>query len=120
MEIIISKASRTDKRLIENLLQFYVYDFTEYTGASIQEDGSFRTFPDLDSYWGVQNKNHIYLIKAGSEIAGFILMKEIEESRKFNNLAHFFILRKFRRSGVGRRAAELVLMKYKGEWELIN
>lgn len=118
MEVLISKALQTDKRLVENLLQFYVYDFTEYTRASIQKDGSFRTMPELDSYWVDKNKNHIYLITAESEIAGFVMMKELEENRKYNYLVHFFILRKFRRSGIGRKAAEIILKKYKGEWEL--
>ncbi|NGM84800.1 GNAT family N-acetyltransferase [Paenibacillus sp. 7124] len=114
----ITTASLSERHHVENLMQFYIYDFTEFTRASILEDGTFRTLPDLDSYWSEQYKNHIYLIKAGGEVAGFILMKETEDTRKYNYLAHFFILRKFRRSGIGRKAAEIILKKYKGEWEL--
>ncbi|WP_356722662.1 GNAT family N-acetyltransferase [Paenibacillus sp. JJ-223] len=52
------------------------------------------------------------------EIDGFILTKEIDDVRKYNYLAHFFVLRKYRRLGVGRKAAEHILKKSSGEWEL--
>jgi len=118
MEVVVLRAALYDRTLIENLLQFYIYDFTEYTSASILENGLYNTMPDLDSYWNNADKNHPYLIKVNGEIAGFILTKELEETRKYNYLAHFFILRKFRRSGIGRKAAEHVLKNSKGEWEL--
>lgn len=118
MGVAIFKASQEERGLVENLLQFYIYDFTEFTGAAILEDGSYRTLPDLESYWNESSENYIYLIKTDDEIAGFIFVKEIEESKKYNFLAHFFILRKFRRRGIGQKAAELVLMKFPGEWKL--
>lgn len=118
MEVVVIEASRADRHLIENLIQFYIYDFTEFTGAAILEDGTFRSLPDLGTYWSELNKNHAYIIKANDEIAGFTLIKEIEGTRKYNYLAHFFILRKYRRSGIGRKAAKEVLSKYQGEWEL--
>ncbi|MCE5172503.1 GNAT family N-acetyltransferase [Paenibacillus profundus] len=118
MEVVVSRATQYDRKLIENLLQFYIYDFTEFTSASILENGSYNTMPDLDSYWNNLNGNHPYLIKVNDEIAGFILTKEKEETRKYNYLAHFFILRKFRRLGIGSKAAEHVLKIFKGEWEL--
>lgn len=118
MEVVVLRVAQYDRRLIENLLQYYIYDFTEYTSASILENGSYNTMPDLDSYWNYPDKNHPYLIKVNGEIAGFILTKELEGTRKYNYLAHFFILRKFRRLGIGRKAAEHVLKNSKGEWEL--
>lgn len=118
MEVVVLKASQKDRKLVENLLQFYIYDFTEFTNAAILEDGLFRTLPDLETYWDDPKRNHSYLIKVNDEIAGLILIKEIEEIKKYNYLSHFFILRKFRRSGIGKKAAKYVLRKLTGEWEL--
>ncbi|MNJ48917.1 hypothetical protein D3C77_441250 [compost metagenome] len=89
MEVVVIEASRADRYLVENLIQFYVYDFTEFTGAAILEDGTFRSLRDLDTYWSEPNRNHAYIIKANDEVAGFTLIKEIEETRKYNYLAHF-------------------------------
>ncbi|MGG1636423.1 GNAT family N-acetyltransferase [Paenibacillus sp. NRS-1760] len=53
------------------------------------------------------------------KIAGFALTKKVTEyDRHYNLLAHFFIMRKYRRSGVGKQAATLVIQKHSGEWEL--
>ncbi|GIP44586.1 hypothetical protein J45TS6_30450 [Paenibacillus sp. J45TS6] len=50
MKVVIMKAALSDRTLIENLLQLYVYDFTEYTDASIDENGVYQIMPDFESY----------------------------------------------------------------------
>jgi predicted acetyltransferase len=75
--------------------------------------------PDFSSYFDDSDRNHPYIVRVDNEIAGFILTRELEtETRKYNYLAHFFILRKFRRSGIGRQAAKIIISSYRGEWEL--
>jgi len=118
MEVVITKASHNERPLFENLLQLYIYDFTEFTNAPITENGLYKVMPDFDTYWNNSDKNHPFLIRADGEIAGFILTRDIDVDRTQNYLAHFFVLRKFRRLGVGRRAAELILNCSRGEWEL--
>jgi predicted acetyltransferase len=117
MEVVVSKASQNDRKLLENLLQLYIYDFTEFTGGPLPLNGLYNIMPDFESYW-IQQGNHPFIIKVNGEMAGFILTKEIDEDRKYNCLAHFFVLRKFRRMGIGRRAAEQIFRDSKGEWEL--
>ncbi|MDR9856452.1 GNAT family N-acetyltransferase [Paenibacillus sp. VCA1] len=117
MEVVVSKASQSDRELLENLLQLYIYDFTEFTNQPIPLNGLYKIMPDFESYW-IEGQSHPYIIKANGEIAGFILTKEIDEGRKYNYLAHFFVLRKFRGMGIGKRAAEQIFRKSKGEWEL--
>lgn len=118
MNVLVVRATRTEKNLMEQLIQFYIYDFTEYTGVAIREDGTYRSMPDIDKYWNEPLRHHPYLIKVNSEAAGFILIKERDEQSKCNVFAHLFVLRKFRRTGVGRVAAEYLLQQYGGEWEL--
>jgi len=100
-------------------MQFYVYDFTEFTNLAIRENGSYPMLPDLHTYWGDTEHKQPYIIKVDQEIAGFILVKQIESgARCYNYLAHFFILRKFRGSGIGLQAAKLVIHAHDGEWEM--
>nr|WP_283771293.1 GNAT family N-acetyltransferase [Paenibacillus sp. J45TS6] len=57
-------------------------------------------------------------MKANGEIAGFMMTKEKDETQSCHVLSHFFILRKFRRMGVGRKAAISLFKGSKGVWEL--
>ncbi|WIV21118.1 GNAT family N-acetyltransferase [Paenibacillus polygoni] len=118
MKVAIMKAALSDRTIIENLLQLYVYDFTEYTAAPIGENGVYQIMPDFESYWSDESSQQSYVIKANGEIAGFIMIKEKEETPKDHVLSHFFILRKFRRMGVGRKAAISLFKGMKGVWEL--
>lgn len=118
MEVAIINASLNDRALIENLLQLYIYDFTEFTNAAITENGLYKIMPDFDTYWTHSRSNVPYLINVDEEIAGFILIKKLDEPRKMNYLSHFFILRKFRRKGVGRKAAVHIFKLFGGEWGL--
>ncbi|WP_152400586.1 GNAT family N-acetyltransferase [Paenibacillus cellulositrophicus] len=118
MEILVTKAADSQKELLANLLQFYVYDFTEFTNIAIGEDGCYPKLPELDAYWDPASGHHPYLIKVDGEIGGFILTIEIEHPRKYSRLCHFFILRKFRRLGAGTGAAVDFLKSSSGEWEL--
>lgn len=118
MEILVTKAAESQKELLANLLQFYIYDFTEFTNIAIGEDGGYPKLPELDAYWDPASGHHPYLIKMDGEIGGFILTKEIGHPRKYSRLCHFFILRKFRRLGAGTRAAVDFLKSSSGDWEL--
>ena len=36
MDVQISKVSAENKHIISNLMQFYMYDFSEYTGSDVE------------------------------------------------------------------------------------
>ncbi|MBD3922950.1 GNAT family N-acetyltransferase [Paenibacillus sp. PR3] len=112
-------AVTSEKGLMENLLQLYMYDFTEFTDVDINPNGMYNVFPDFDSYWEEQRAYQPYIIRVNDAIAGFALVKETTtETRKYNYLAHFFVLRKYRRQGTGKEAAIYLFSALKGEWEL--
>lgn len=119
MNINISNAMKNEKDLFKNLLQLYMYDFTEFTDVDINVDGLYNIFSDFDSYWIDQKKNQPYIVRVNDAIAGFVLIKEVKnEIRKYNYLAHFFIMRKYRRQGIGKEVAIKLFNSLQGEWEL--
>ncbi|MGO4533240.1 GNAT family N-acetyltransferase [Paenibacillus sp. 2TAF8] len=119
MNINISKAMKNEKDLFKNLLQLYMYDFTEFTDVDINVDGLYNIFSDFDSYWIDQKENQPYIVRVNDAIAGFVLIKEVKnEIRKYNYLAHFFIMRKYRRQGIGKEVAIKLFNSLQGEWEL--
>lgn len=70
----ISKASIENKETLSNLLQFYIYDFTEFIDAHVEENGRFSEYP-LNDYW-TENNHFAYLIRINGKYAGLSLSKK--------------------------------------------
>lgn len=116
MRIQVVKATSEDKQLIRNFMQFYMYDFTEFMHLAIQPDGLFQSYPQLDDYW-VDSDRFPYLIKDESVPVGFVFVRW---TGNFFSIAEFFILRQYRRAGVGSSAAREVFKKHKGPWQVFQ
>ena len=119
------RPARADERaLIEGLLQFYVYDFSDMEPAAsdrfdFDDCGGYPPWPDLGDYWS-RDGFHPLLILSGGKVAGFALVNthshqggEVER-----NMGEFFIARKYRRAGIGAAAVAAVLSALPGVWEV--
>jgi predicted acetyltransferase len=114
----LTRASPDEKIVIENLLQLYTYDFSEYVGCDVEMDGLFLPYPLLETYWREKNK-FAYLVKVGGKYAGFALVKLIaSDDGAYFSIAEFFVMKKYRRRGIGRSVAMQVFDLHKGEWEV--
>lgn len=119
MDFTLLRASKEDKVVIQNLMQFYIYDFSEYIKYDVEDNGLFAPYSYLDDYWEDVNNKFPYIIKRDDKYVGFVLVKFIEsEERKYFSIAEFFILKKYRRSGIGKAIALRVFNLYKGQWEV--
>lgn len=98
--------------LLERLLQLYLYDFSEHAGYDVDEDGSFP-YAWLEAYRHDADR-HAYIVRAEGHPAGFALVRSGEPTR----MAEFFVLRKYRRGGVGTRAARALFGKFPGPWSV--
>jgi len=111
--IAISKIGPEADVVLRNLLEFYVHDMTEWFEIDTKADGSFS----YDTSLIRKDGGEAYLAKVGESIAGFALVGSADEWLKdAHDVREFFVLRRFRRSGVGRKMATLVWNKYPGEW----
>jgi predicted acetyltransferase len=119
MDIELIKASAAHKQVIANLMQFYQYDFSEYTGSDPGPNGLFNEYPHLEVYWTEENQRFPYIIKQEDKYIGFVLVRIIDTGEKsYFSIAEFFILRKYRLKGFGRLAAEQVFNIHRGNWEV--
>src|SRR4051812_28959626 len=99
MNIKLALALIEDKNTIENLMQFYIYDFSEYINSDVEEDGLFAAYPQLDTYWREENR-FPYIITKDEKYVGFVLVRFIESrNRNYFSIAEFFIMKKYRRQG---------------------
>src|SRR5260221_8379076 len=122
--IEVVEASVSERGLIEGLLQFYVYDFSEMEPADsvefeVQANGRFTCSALWEGYW--REPSHTALIiRRGGRPAGFALLNATSHSgwEVDHNMAEFFVMRKHRRGGAGRAAVREILGRYPGRWEV--
>lgn len=112
----------SDYPTIQNMARFYVYDMTEYMGHEkgweIPADGLFECI-NLKKYWEVPHA-FPFMIRINNEIAGFVIIdKKGSDSQVDFNVAQFFILRKFKKQGIGRLVAYECFDRFKGTWEVM-
>jgi predicted acetyltransferase len=118
MSLKLIRASGEHEAVIKNLMQFYIYDFSEFVACEVEEDGLFEAYPHLKEYWK-ENNRFPYVIKKDEKYAGFVLVRFIEsEKRDYFSVAEFFILKKYRRAGIGKSVAAQIFNLHKGQWEV--
>lgn len=102
-----------DKPLFDRLEQLYGYDFSEIAGNVIGTDGVYPSNPCFAAMWTDPNR-FPRLLLVNNEPAGFALVRKIGK-RKYE-MEQFFVMRKFRRTGIGRDAAHQLFSAFPGHW----
>ena len=106
-----------DESVLGNLLELYQHDMSEYTPGDVDADGRFALV-DVQRY--LEDSlcaAHFFLIDGA--YAGFGLVDQdvlLPESQR--RMAEFFVLRKYRRKGIGARAARHIFDQTRCKWEV--
>jgi len=108
----IHEATIGDKPAVRQLLELYAHDFSEFDGGDVDERGVFG-YPYLDVYW-TEPERYPFLIRVDGHVAGFVLVRLGSP----HDVAEFFVMRKYRRGGVGVEAARAVFARFAGEWQV--
>ncbi|HSE93868.1 MAG TPA: GNAT family N-acetyltransferase [Methylomirabilota bacterium] len=117
--VTLHEASAADVPVLRRLMQLYLYDLGTIDGWDIGEDGLFGSAERIESFW-TEDGRRTLLIRVDGVLAGFLM---IRDGGRFSGpgtreLAEFFVLRKYRRRGVGTRAATAVFDMLPGRWEV--
>jgi predicted acetyltransferase len=113
--LVISKIGPESDALLRNLAEHYCHDMSEWFGLDTGADGRYSY--DTVSVWA--NGYDAYLAKVDDSIAGFALIgpaREWLDDVSAHDVHEFFIMRKFRRRGIGRSMARFLWNEYPGEW----
>ncbi|MGE5223053.1 MAG: GNAT family N-acetyltransferase [Omnitrophica WOR_2 bacterium] len=118
MTVDIQPVVYADKLILRNLMELYLYDFSEFDGMDVNAHGRFE-YRYLDHYW-TEAGRFPYFIRYDGRLAGFALVRDIEgeEGEKVHRIAEFFILRKYRRKGIGKDAAIWLFKHFGGKWQV--
>lgn len=118
MSFILLPATNDHRMVIENLVQFYIYDFSEYVNCDVEANGLFAPYPGLNDYWQ-QDDKFPYIIMQEEKYIGFVLVKFIQAAeRSYFSIAEFFIMKKYRQQGIGKAVAMQVFNLHRGQWEV--
>ena len=119
MELRMELVPKERKQIISRLMQFYLYDFTRYLEIDVDQEGVYPAYPGLDAYWSSGDNKLAYLFKVDGHIAGFALVDRLLRSTEGQfYMCEFFVMQKYRRSGVGTWAAHKLFDMYPGDWKV--
>ena len=117
-EVVLEPAALRDAAVLSNLLELYSHDLSDVFALEPGADGRFG-YEKLPLYWSDPENRFPFFIRAGTRLAGFALVtRGSPASDDLNDfdIAEFFVLRRHRRSGVGRRATFLLCDRFAARW----
>jgi len=108
----VIEAGLGDKPVLGHLLELYRHDFSEFDDADVDEHGIYG-YRFLDSYW-TEPDRHPLLFRVDGSWAGFALVR----AGVPHDVAEFFVMRKYRRRGVGTMLARDLFARFPGAWQV--
>lgn len=118
MKIRLEKVQPSQKHILGNLLEFYVYEFSAYLNIDFNAEGRYG-FEPLETYF-IEKNYAPYFIKNEHQLVGFAIVKEgasnLGQDIPSYNIEEFFVAKKFMGQGVGKQAAKIVFDLYRGQW----
>lgn len=113
----LRRVRRTDVPIVRRLVQLYIYDLG---GAifRVEPDGTFGSPGWHRQFWTRADRHH-FVLRVRGRPAGFALVRELQaRGGPAHEMAEFFVLRRYRRRGIGTRAASALFARFPGRWEL--
>lgn len=117
MKIKVIQASLGDRPILQRMMELYQSDFSAYDESDLDSQGTFG-YAWLDHYWREQGRCP-FIVRVDGKLAGFVLVNQftyLPESEW--SIAEFFIMRKYRREGIGKTVALFIFDEFRGVWEV--
>ena len=77
MEICLKPVELKEKGTLQNLLEKYLYEFSQWEKMDVDQNGLYG-YEYLDFYWTEENR-HPFFILADGKLAGFVLVNDEPE-----------------------------------------
>jgi predicted acetyltransferase len=98
--------------VLEQLFELYQYDFTEFDANDVNDTGRFG-FPMLGRFF-TEPDRHAFVLRADGRLAGCALVIANDP----NDMSEFFVMRRYRRGGLGGRFARELFARFPGRWQV--
>ena len=107
-DISIDRADSLKDPLIKNLLSYYVYDMSEWFKFDPDEAGCYSY--DLDSI--DLSSQIVFIAKHQSSPLGIAIVERLDDF----DMKEFFVLRRYRGSGIAQAFCRYIWESLRGEW----
>jgi predicted acetyltransferase/predicted N-acetyltransferase YhbS len=117
-----ARASAADREWLTNVYPFYLHDLSEFDEHyyTLNDRGLWE--PDHLPSWLQDDTDHPLIIRQSETRVGFALVNRAPSADMMPGfrfrLAEFFILKRYRRTGIGLRAAQALFHRFRGPWQL--
>ena len=121
LDIKLVKVEDTQKSVLRQLIELYEYDFSEFDLKDVNDHGYYG-YRFFDHYW-TEESRHPFFIKVDGRLAGFVFVSDYcykMEDSDARSISEFFVMRKYRRKGIGRTVARQIFDMFPGKWEVIQ
>ncbi|MBS1714777.1 MAG: GNAT family N-acetyltransferase [Armatimonadetes bacterium] len=113
MPVRLQRIDDSNRTLFERLLQFYGHDLSEFEEHEPDFDGSFCDGARAKAY--SDGSADVQIISIKGKPAGFIVCS-VADGPRHSTVLDVFVLRCYRRLGIGSLAVETVLEGREGPW----
>ena len=115
-EASIRLASHEDRLPVYRMLELYQHDLSDIWDQDLDSHGEYGYA--LDHYWHEEGC-HPFVATVAGKYAGFALVnRAVRVGTEGHWMDQFFVLKKFRRRGLGQSLATSVLAALPGRWEV--
>jgi predicted acetyltransferase len=117
--VSLQPAAEEERVALENLVQLYCYDWSELKHLDVGAGGRFDAL-SVAAYWR-DGWRHPLLLRVDDKLAGFALVSKrsrLTGATDVFDMAEFFVMRRYRRQGVGLAAAHAAFDRFEGPWEV--
>ena len=100
------------------LLQLYAYDFSEHLPLHVADDGRFH-LPSVSAKL-IDPGSHAFVIRVDDRLARFALVQShsyLTGAAGVFDMAELFVMRRYRRCGVGEQVATGLFAAFRGPWK---
>lgn len=112
-------AQRDDWPCLDNLLQFYLHDLSQWLPLPLGPQGLFA-MQSMEPYWRAAGTLP-WLIRVDGQLVGFVTQdQQLRVAGAQYNLGYLFICRGWRRQGLGRAVVKQLLERYSGPWQVLH
>ncbi len=119
MKIELVTVQESEKSVLRQMIELYEYDLSIYTHEELNQHG-FYGYSYFDYYWTEDNR-YAYFIKCNNILCGFVLVNDYCYALKDDtakSISEFFIMKKYRLFGIGRKIAIEIFDLFPGKWEV--
>ncbi len=116
--VTLRRLRRADVPLVRRLIQLYIYDLGGDRWG-VEPDGTFGS-PDWHRRFWRRRGGHHFVVRVDGRPAGFALVRRRAHfaGTGVQEISEFFVLRRYRRRGVGTRVARALFVRFPGSWEV--